>query len=311
MNKIERVQAALRGEKVDRIPASFWFHFPPDQVAGKAMAEAHLAYYRYVDLDFLKVMSDNGYPPTEGVTLSGPADWRQLRLPPLGAPHFQAQLDGLKRIADAIGQEALIITTIFNPFATGNRLCDRHVTEHMAQDAQAVSAGLGVIAEALAGFALACLEAGANGIFFSAQGGETDRFAREVFERYLKPHDLTILKAVAGRAEFNLLHICGYNLRLDAYRDYPAHAVNWSPQWNNLSLSEGWKLFDMALVGGLDQRGPMVAGTPEGIAAEVQAAVAEVSTRRFMLGAGCTLPEDISWDSIRAAIQAARSLPVR
>lgn len=28
MNKIERVRAALRGEPVDRIPASFWFHFP-------------------------------------------------------------------------------------------------------------------------------------------------------------------------------------------------------------------------------------------------------------------------------------------
>ena len=216
-----------------------------------------------------------------------------------------------RRIADAIGQEALFITTIFNPFATGDRLCERRVTEHMRQDAPSVSAGLGVIAEGLAAFALACLEAGANGIFFSAQGGEADRFEREVFERYLKPHDLTVLRAVAGRAEFNLLHICGYNLRLDAYRDYPAHAVNWSPQWNNLSLSEGWKLFDMALVGGVDQRGPIVSGTPAEIAAEVRAAVAQVGTCRFLLGAGCTLPNDISWDNIRLAIQAAHSLPVQ
>jgi len=274
------------------------------------MAEAHLAYYRHADPDFLKVMNDNGYPLTEGVTLSEPADWLKLRAPSLSEPHFQNQLDGLKRIADAIGQEALLITTIFNPFATGNRLCERRVTEQMAQDAKAVSAGLGVIAEGLARFALACLEAGANGIFFSAQGGEADRFEREVFERYLKPHDLTILKAVAQRAEFNLLHICGYNLRLDAYRDYAAHAVNWSPQWNNLSLAAGWPLFDMALMGGMDQRGAIVSGTPQEIATEAQAAVAEVGARRFMLGAGCTLPNDISWDNIRLAVQAARSLPV-
>ncbi len=44
MNKIERVQAALNGEPVDRVPASFWFHFGPDRVEGHAMAQAHLDY---------------------------------------------------------------------------------------------------------------------------------------------------------------------------------------------------------------------------------------------------------------------------
>ena len=33
MNKVERVRAALAGEKVDRVPASFWFHFTPGQAS--------------------------------------------------------------------------------------------------------------------------------------------------------------------------------------------------------------------------------------------------------------------------------------
>jgi uroporphyrinogen decarboxylase len=309
MNKIERVRAALRGQAVDHVPASFWFHFPADRIAGQAMADAHLAYYRHASPDWLKVMSDNGYPLTAGVTLNAPADWRKLRLPPLSDPRFQAQLDGLKRIVDAIGQEALIITTIFNTFSVGNSLCDHRVTEQMRQDPAAVSAGLGVIAEALAVFGRACLEAGASGIFFSAQGGEADRFSREVFEQSLKPHDLTVLRAVNKGAEFNLLHICGHNLRLDEYADYPAHAVNWSTQWENLSLLDGWKLFpDMALIGGMDQRGPLVNGPAEAIKAEAHAILNAIGKRRFLLGAGCTLPNDVSWDNLKLAIEHCHTL---
>ena len=307
MDKKQRVKAALRGEPVDRIPASFWFHFPHEQASGAPMAAAHLAYYRQADPDFLKVMNDNGYPAPEG-GIHTPADWRKLRLPPLSAAPFQAQLEGLKRIVDAIGHETLIITTIFNPYSVGNNLSDHQVTAHMAADPQAVGAGLAVIAEGQALLAQACLDAGADGIYFSAQGGEADRFDREAFERYIKSSDVKVLEAVRDRATFNLLHICAHNVRLDEYAGYPAHAVNWSTQWENLSLAEGWKLFDMALVGGMDQRGPLVDGSPAQIAAEAAAAVAEVGRRRFILGAGCTLPNDINVANIRLAIEAAHAL---
>lgn len=308
MDKKQRVRAALRGEPVDQIPASFWFHFPPERASGAAMAEAHLAYYRQADPDFLKVMNDNGYPPPEGGTLATPADWRKLRLPAPSAPAFQRQLDGLKRIIDAVGGETLIITTIFNPYSVGNNLSDRQLTAHMALDPDSVGAGLAVIAQGQARFALACLEAGADGIYFSAQGGEADRFSLELFRRHIKASDVQVLQAVRDRAEFNLLHICAHGVRLEEYSSYPAHAVNWSTQWENLSLSEGWKLFDMALVGGMDQRGPLVDGTAAQIAAEAAAAVAEVGRRRFILGAGCTLPSDINVNNIGLAIQAAHRL---
>jgi uroporphyrinogen decarboxylase len=59
LDKIARVRAALSGEQVDRIPASFSYHFPEEMSAGHAMAQAHLDYYRTADPDYLKVMNDN------------------------------------------------------------------------------------------------------------------------------------------------------------------------------------------------------------------------------------------------------------
>lgn len=80
--------------------------------------------------------------------------------------------------------------------------------------------GLAVIAESLAEFAVACLDAGADGIYFSAQGGEADRFSEHVFLEFIKPHDLTVLNAIRSKGELNIIHICRDNVRLHLYCNY-------------------------------------------------------------------------------------------
>lgn len=312
MNKIERVKAALHGEPVDVVPASFWFHFPAEQRAGHAMFLAHMAYYRAADPDYLKVMNDNGYALTGVDAIRAPGDWCRLEPAPLSSQPFQDQLAGLRELVDAIGDEALLVTTIFNPYATGNDISGGKVTEHLKADPEAVSAGLATIADSLADFARACIAAGAAGIYFSAQGGEADRFTPEEFERYIQPHDLAVLRAAeeAG-ATFNLLHICGSGLRLSPYVAYPAHAVNWAPQLGNLSLSKGRALFRRPIVGGVDQRGSIVDGTREQLAAEVAAAIGEAGRLGTIIGAGCTVPSEIDVQRLVWARQAAQPRPAQ
>jgi uroporphyrinogen decarboxylase len=167
-----------------------------------------------------------------------------------------------------------------------------------------VNQGLTAIADSLAEFAVACVEAGASGIYFSAQGGEEDRFTEEMFLRYIKPHDLTVLNAVKDRGEFHLLHICMDRIRLPLYADYPGHAVNWAATKNNLSLNEGRELFKRTVVGGLNDRGVVVHGLPAEIRSAVQEVVADVGTTGFILGADCTFPTDIAVSNIRLAVEA-------
>lgn len=295
MNKIERVQAALQGEPVDRVPVSFWFHFPPDQIAGHTMAQAHLDYYRRADVDFLKVMNDNRYPLLGVEEIRSPQDWRSVKPAPLSSQPYQAQLDGLREILDEVGDEVPVITTVFNPYATGNYISNRQVTEHLLADPDAVSAGLAVIAESLAAFSQACIEAGASGVFFSAQGSEVGRFSEEQFRNCIQPHDLVVLTAAAeAGASFNLLHICGRGVRLHDYVGYPTHAVNWGPQHENPSLAEGRALMGQTVIGGVDERGPIVTGPRVAIEAEVKATINAIGATEFMLGAGCTVPDDIN-----------------
>lgn len=302
MNKLERVRAALIGAEVDRVPASFWLHFPQGKRHGAAALQSHMDYYRATGVDFLKVMNEHPY---EGnVALNAPSDWRTLRPAPISALFFQQQLDEVKFIVDAIGNDCLVITTIFGPFSGGNHASNNKITEHLKADPASVSAGLATIAESLAVFAQACIAAGASGIYYSAQGGEDDRFTEQEFAQYIKPHDLTVLRALEGHSEFNLLHICGDRIRLPLYADYPSHAVNWAANKANLNLKQGYSLFKRTIVGGLHDRGVIVNGSRDEIQTAVRQVISDFGTRSFMLGADCTVPTDINLDNVRAAVEA-------
>ena len=305
MNKIERVRAALAGAPVDKTPASFWLHFPDAEKRGSASVEAHLQFLADTDVDFLKIF--NEHPYRTNVAIREPGDWKHVRPAPVSAPFFQGLLDEVKAIVDRVGGACLTATTVFGPFGEGNHATGNLVTEHFQADPRSVAQGLAAIADSLAEFSLALLDAGTDGIYYSAQGGERTRFREDDFLAHVKPCDLTVLNAIDGRADFNLLHICKDDVRLEHYLDYPATAVNWAAAKNNWSVREGARRFDRPVIGGLHDRGVIVTGSHAEIEAAVHACLDEVAAPRFMVGADCTLPTDTDRSNIRGAVQAAAS----
>lgn len=310
MDKIKRLRTVLAGELPDRVPASFWFHFPDTQAHGQESVRAHLSFYRQANLDFLKIM--NEHPYRVETEIKYPNDWRKLKPAPLSSSFFQAQLDEIKMITDELQGECLTTTTIFNPFSSGNHTSGRLVTEHLKTDPESVGVGLSTIAESLAEFAVACLDAGADGIYFSSQGGEADRFEEQAFLKYVKPHDLMVLNAVKDKGELNIVHICGDNVRLHLYCNYPGTVFNWAvTKSNNLSLNSGKNLLNRPILGGLDDRGVIVNSSPQEIETAVHQIIRSVGPRNLIIGADCTLPTDIKIDNIRAAIEATASFPMQ
>lgn len=304
MNKIERIRAVLGGRKPDRVPASFWFHFPPKgKIKGKESVKAHLDYYLKSGIDFLKIM--NEHPYQVDIEVKNPADWRKIKPAPIESGFFQDQLDEIKMITDTLGGECLTSTTVFNPFSSGNHASGKLVTEHLKADPESVNIGLGIIAESLAEFAAACIDAGADGIYFAAQGGEADRFEEQIFLDNIKPHDLTVLNAVKGKGELNIVHICNDNIRLHLYSNYPGDVINWAATAkNNIPLSAGKKLFNRTILGGLDNKGLIVDGSVEDIQERVYEIIGEFGSGNLIIGADCTLPSDINIEHIQAVINA-------
>lgn len=265
------------------------------------MAKAHIDFYRMAQPDFLKVMNDNYYSIPGLRTLTRASDWRSLKPAPLSSRCFQDQLSGLKEIVRTVGDETMVITTIFNPFHDAEGLCGGRTSDMLREDPEAVSDGLSTIAESLERFARACMQAGADGVYFAAHGGGRYRHTEEEYDRYIRPHDIRVLRASKDEGgRFNVLHVCGRDLRLEQYSDYPVDAVNWAPYLGNAPLSEARQLFrGKAVMGGLAQDGPLLFGDRRAITEEVRSALGELGEEGSIVGAGCALVRPLDADRAR------------
>lgn len=328
MSKWERVQAALRGEPVDRVPVSFWGHDYGREWSAEGLAEAMLERHQRYDWDFMKVnpracsfVEDWGcrYAPSGSAheeprlvesAVKDPADLNKLELLDIqrGAPG--EQLHALELIGRGLKGDAPFIQTVFSPLTIADRLAggdQKRIIAWAREVPEIIHQALSVIAETYVHYVEACLERGASGIFFAisrlaCQGVLSEDEYRDFGRRY----DLQVLGAAQG-ARFNVLHICGQQIMFDALEDYPVHALNWASAFSsNPDLREGLRRTAKSVMGGIEEKSLMVKGTPEEIEAQARRALEETGGVRFFLAPGCTIPPetpDASLRAVRSAVE--------
>lgn len=312
MNKVERVKKVLSGGVPDITPAGFWFHFD-SALDTKAMAEKHLEVYRKTDMDIVKVMQDY-LCELEG-QVRVPSDWTKLKMPGKFSTGYKKLEETLKIILDGVAGEALVFQTMYGPFKTAViAFGDQLVMEHSKLDPTAVITGVNTIADVLVEMANGYLDAGANGIYYAAQFSEPTRFSKEDWKKLVKPSDVKVLSVADKREDcYNILHICGepdhaFKTSVNWFDDYPGDIINWSIKDNNFTLQQGSDLFKRPILGGLNNKGNILSGENDVIAAEVNKAIADFGQAGFMIGADCTIQgENISIDRIKAAVDAAHN----
>ena len=315
MNKKERVQAAIKKQPVDHVPACFSLHFPREIAFGDAAVKAHLYFYRQTDCDILKIMNENLVPAIG--EMNSPADWAKVPAYNRHSPFMQQQLDMIKRILDEEG-DAYSLATIHGICAStihpleakyGYEPVRRLFVEQMRTDKQPMLDARRRIADAMCDLAQACIEIGCNGVYYAALGAEKHFFTDEEFAEAVEPFDRQILTAIREAGGDIFLHMCKNNLNMQRYRNYQdlCDVVNWGVYEVPFSLEEGRKLFPNAtIMGGLANRsGVLVDGTIEELQAAVRKLIADFGSTGFILGADCTLPTDIPVERIRAAAHAA------
>ncbi len=305
-----------RNPRQDYIPAAFFIHFDASCHFGEAAANKHLEYFRFTNMDFIKIQYERKFPAI--ASIRKPEDWRKMPLYTLD--FYEPELEAVKRLVKAAKREALVLATLYSPF-----MCAGHtaglplLTAHLHEDPDQVKKGLETITKSLMLFVKECARLGVDGFYASTQGGEAGRLKDpRLFKDYVKPFDLILMNEINRSCIFNILHICDYNgpyVDLTSYLDYPGQVVNCNPRL--LSTTMSWmeiaKLFRRPCMGGLDRHGIIVSGSEKAIIRAVAQALNEASFP-FILGADCTLPNGIRWENIKIAITAAhvwKQSPVR
>lgn len=320
ISKRERVDAALAGQPVDRAPVSAWRHFIPEERASATLAAATLADFHQFDWDWIKLNpratyyaeawgNRYNYRLYDGLLprlVDSPVrDASELgRIVPVHptAGVFAEQLDTIQRVRSGLG-DTHFVQTIFSPlsvlaFLTAD-LGDQtpslglgsdfgHLRALIHADPQAVHAALDAITTTLAGYAAASVEAGASGIFFAiVRLARAGVLSEAEFATFGRPYDLRVLEAVR-EASFNLLHICGPQVYFDQALDYPVHALNWAAVGQgNPGLAEARARTSKTLIGGVDEAGAILHGSPAEVIDEATAALGLAGPTRFLLAPGC------------------------
>ena len=324
--KFDRVEAALAGESVDRVPVSLWGHNYQKEWSARDLAEAMLDQHRRYDWDFLKVnpracymVEDWGarYVPSGNESkpytlvqtpVREPRDLENLDLLRFDRGALEEQLQALRLIGRELGREAPFIQTIFCPIAILGYLVgdDAKLIEWLDSDPKHVKTGLEAVTETYRAYAGECLNAGAIGIFFATTNWATrDTLTEDQYREFAVPYDRRVLEAV-GDAWFNVLHVCRANNLFDLFLDYPVQAVNWaSREPGNPSLDEGRELLKdrVAVMGGLSQTRTLPDGSPADIEREVRDAIERTEKHHFLLTGECSIPPRTP-DANRAAVAA-------
>jgi uroporphyrinogen decarboxylase len=295
----------------DYIPAAFFIHFDKSCQFGQAAVDKHLEYFRFTNMDFVKIQYERTFPPIPEI--KKPEDWKKMPLYKLD--FYQPELEAVKGLVKAAKKEALILVTLYSTFMCAGHTASQPVLNaHLHEDPDQVKKGLEIVSESLMLFVKECIRLGVDGFYASTQGGEAGRFRNpRLFKDYIKPFDLVLMNEIDRSCIFNILHVCDYNAPyadFTPFLDYPGHVVNCNP-----ALTSGkivWKqiaqMFKRPCMGGLDRHGVIASGSMQEIHKTVNQ-VLEEAPRPFIIGADCTLPNDIKWENIRAAITAAHSYP--
>lgn len=317
-SKRKRLEAAIAGEKVDRLPIALWRHWPGDDQDAEALTAAHMKWQADYEWDLVKFSPSSSFCLDDwgvqtrwaghvegtreytGRVVQAPEDW--MRLKPLDPTQgmLGVQVRSIRLLREALGEETPILATIFAPLAQARNLAgEALMLSHMRSATDYFMAGLRAILDSTLRFVDAARDAGVSGIYYAVQHARYALMSPVEYKSFGEPFDERIL-AEASDLWLNMVHLHGEGeLMFDLIADYDAPLLNWHDRDASVSLQAGLEQFSGAASGGVSQH-TLHTGAPEDVLAQARDAVAQTEGRRLMLGTGCVIMTNTPLRNIRA-----------
>jgi len=281
----ERVDRAVKGDDVDRIPFTFWHHFLDDSKPGEDHARSTLAFHDRFHTDLVKVMSDYAYPKPAGA-------WNELRLED---NPFPRQIRALELIKDGLGGNTYFVETIFNPWYVAEKLSSREqVMALKDEQPQKLLDALEVIAKSEASHARRSIRAGSAGIFLAIQNAQAGYLTEEDYVKFSEPFDKIVLEAVPS-APLNTLHLhtdahFGDHLYVERfYKGWPATVINYS-MFTKIAPEQLRARYSGVIMTGLDERNYRQLANLD--LKKQWLSARKGAGSKFILAPGCSVPND-------------------
>ena len=300
LTKKERVISAVKGEPVDRIPFSFWYHFRwLDFPSGEPLAKEELNFYKTFDPDFLKVMHDIPFELPQDISrIEKSEDWYKLDILDENSQNFKVQLLALEIITKNLPDDGFVIDTIFSTFAYAEKLTGKRTLEHLKENPKALHYGLEMISRSLVNFINAAKKTGLSGIYMALQGANRDIMDDAEYRQHFMPYDIIIWES-ARDCNFNILHLHGNELMFDIVNIFNPEVVTWSNRLTPPSLEEARNLYSGCIAAGLNEEA-IINYSPKDVRREVLKTIVEAGAKKLIVTPGCAVPGETSKENLFA-----------
>ena len=325
MTKRERVMAAIRGEEVDKVPFSLWYHLPHLDQDPIALAEEQIHLAKLYDLDFIKMMPFGNYVAQDyGLSvdffctrtqpaferkfgIESPDEWLQIE--PLSATYgtYGKQLQLSLQMKKRLKEDIPYVQTIFSPLTVAKKLAGSRVFEDMRNYPDYLHKALAAITETTINFVKANIDAGVSGFFFATQCATRDYLTLEEHSGFGEAYDRRVIEAYADITPFNILHIHGPNTYFKQLAEYPVNCINWHDRWVEPDMKTARTMSDKCFLGGINEKWLEHAEYDE-VGEHLRQAVETAGRRSLMLTPGCCIELDTSEKNLLEASVAAHGL---
>ena len=318
MTKRERVIAAFQGKETDHVPVCMWKHVPEEFWGDDdKFAECQADFFKTTDVDFMKLSGDKffGWPSPVLENITSAEELYNIK--PLGAdhPYLRGQIERTKKVIKALNGECVSLYLIFAPISYLRlQIGYPMMMKLIRENPEAMKYACNVIAEDVKLLVKGIIEeSGADGIFYSVQNAEVDRFTEEEYRDWITPSDKAVLDYANTLSSMNAIHLCAWEEipnRLSVWADYKAPVISWSRYIDIMDIQEAKKTFGCTVWGGFDNRSNtlLYTGTREEIEAEVRSLIEQGGKSGYILGADCSIHNELSEERIRWVVEAARKI---
>ena len=304
MHKRERLERALAGEKVDRVPVALWRHWPGDDQRYADLARSIIDFQHDYNWDFVRVMPSRNYQVVDygaqdewlgnpqGIrdikkrVIKRSLAWTELRplAPTRGA--LSQQLQCLRLVAQALKADtAPILITVYSPLIQAAQLAGRQkLLRDMRVRPDRLRSGLSQLTESTVRFLDAAKKLpNIAGIFLVTEFASHDITSEVEYSACVLPHIGTILADMPEHWWLNIVQVGGPSPMLSVFADLPLQALNWDTR----SAADGFAMSQnpggFATCGGLHDRDNLLYGTPALLKSVIRDALNQTESRKFIL----------------------------
>lgn len=310
MQKRERLERAIAGEKVDRAPVALWRHWPGDDQRYADLARSTIDFQHDYNWDFVRLMPSRTFQVVDyGVqdywdgdargireiskrVVKRSLDWTEIRPLSPARGNLLQQAQCARLIGQALQADAApVLQSVYSPFIQASQMAGRQkVLRDMRVRPDRLRSGLNQLTESTLRFLDTLKQTpGVAGVFLVTEFASHDCMSEAEYRAFVLPYLRNILSNLSEHWWLNIVQVGGPSPMLSLFEDMPIQALNWDTRMDPDSLSSERSGFSFAACGGLDDDEHLLKGTPTLIHAAIREALNQTESRRLIItgsGAG-------------------------